>query len=161
METYSFVPLKKFNLALLHGWLQEAHVRAFWDDGDRTPEQVRAHYFQPRSVDQFLILHQNKPIGYIQSCLIDEKHELAKFRAKQWETHGVDLFIGEKNEIGKGHAIDILNAFFKFLSEHHPLLKTILFDPSENNPRAIHIFVKLGAKPIGTHKEKAILLLSL
>jgi aminoglycoside 6'-N-acetyltransferase len=158
METYRFVPLRLPNATLLHGWLQQEHVRAFWDDGDRTLDQVKAHYFQQRSVNQFLILYLNQPIGYIQSCQIDEKHELAKFRAKEGQTYGIDLFIGDKELIGKGLSLDILKAFIQFLIQSHPLLKAVLFDPSENNPRAIHIFVKLGARPIGLHSSRQILL---
>lgn len=158
MMDFSFIPLKLPHAAQLHSWLQEPHVRAFWDDDDRTLAQVREHYFQMRSVDQFIILHQNKLIGYIQSCRIDERHELAKFCPKNKETYGIDLFIGDKDSIGKGLALGILQAFVIFLQGKHPLLQVALFDPSKDNPRAIHVFVKFGAKPIGMHKDKEILL---
>lgn len=157
MTHFTFIPLRLPHASQLHKWLQEEHVRAFWDDGDRTLEQVKAHYFQPRSVDQFLILYDNKPIGYIQSCAIDERHELAKFHPKGKQTQGIDFFIGDKESVGKGFSIGILEAYAAFLKEGRPLLQALLFDPSENNPRAIHIYVKFGAKPVGEHKSKVIL----
>ena len=160
-DRFKFFPLQLAHAVLLHRWLQELHVRAFWDDGDRLYSQVKAHYFQPRSVEQFLIFHENMPIGYIQSQVIDSKHEFGKMRAKTGETYGIDLFIGEKEFIGKGMATAILSAFIDTLREAHLNLKAVLFDPSENNPRAIHVFVKLGAKPIATHAEKVILILEI
>ena len=56
-------------------------------------------------------------------------------------------------------AITLLGDFIKYLQERHHQLKAVLFDPSENNPRAIHLFVKLGAKPVGLFEKREILLL--
>ncbi len=161
MATFDFYPLTIPYLKLMHQWLQEPHVRAFWDDGDRTLDQVRAHYFRPRSVEQYLILYQKQPIGYIQADPIQGNHELVKFRVKDEETYGIDLFIGEAEHIGKGRGTALLSDFIKYLTERHHQLKAVLFDPSENNPRAIHLFIKLGAKPVGLFDKREILLLQL
>ena len=40
----AFVPLASEHLELLHGWLQQPHVREFWDNGHRTRKQVQAHH---------------------------------------------------------------------------------------------------------------------
>lgn len=157
---FNFYPLTIPYLKQMHEWLQMPHVRAFWDDKDRTLDQVRAHYFTPRSVEQYLIIQNKQPIGYIQAAPIQGNHELVKFCVKDEETFGIDLFIGEAEFIGKGHGIDLLNDFLKYLKDRHHQLKAVLFDPSENNPRAIHLFVKLGAKPVGSFDKREILLLS-
>jgi len=145
----------------MHEWLQKLHVRAFWDDGDRTLDQVRVHYFTPRSVEQYLIIQNQQTIGYIQATPIQGNHELAKFCMKDEETFGIDLFIGEADHIGKGQGIDLLNDFIKYLKERHYQLQAVLFYPSENNPRAIHLFVKLGAKPVALFDKREILLMKI
>ncbi len=161
MATFSFYPLTIPYLKQMYEWLQMPHVRAFWDDGERSIEQVRRHYFTPRSVEQYLILHNKKIMGYIQAEAIDGNHELAKFHVKGEETYGVDLFIGDAEYIGKGMGRDLLKDFIQYLLERHHQLKAVLFDPSENNPRAIHLFTKLGAKHVGAFKKREILLLQL
>lgn len=161
MATFDFYPLTIPYLKQMHAWLQKPHVRAFWDDGDRTEDEVRAHYFQPRSVEQYLILYQKQPIGYIQAQHIEANHELAKFRLIDKQTYGIDLFIGEEEYIGKGMGIDLLKSFITYLLDRHHQLEAVLFDPSQNNPRAIHLFVKLGAKPVGLHDKREILVLHL
>lgn len=155
---FDFYPLTIAYLKQMHEWLQTPHVRAFWDDGERTVEQVREHYFRPRSVEQYLILHNKNLIGYIQAAPIAGNHELVKFRIKEEETYGVDLFFGDGEYIGKGLGLTLLNDFIHYLKERHHQLEAILFDPSENNPRAIHLFTKLGAKHAGTFKGREILL---
>src|SRR5581483_855104 len=61
MATFNFYPLTIPYAKQMHAWLQKPHVRAFWDDGDRTFDQVRAHYFTSRAVEQYLILSEKKP----------------------------------------------------------------------------------------------------
>lgn len=153
---FEFCPFTETLVVLLHRWLQEPHVRAFWDDGHRTLEQVRSHYFRPRSVEQYLGLYQKTPIAYIQATLIESKDPLAKFCPPHKETYGVDFFTGEKDFIGKKLSVPLLQAFAHFLVEKHPNCQALLFDPSENNPRAIHIYSKLGALPVGLYDKKEI-----
>jgi len=161
MDAFSFYPLTIPYLDQMHRWLQMPHVRAFWDDGDRTLEQVRNHYFTPRSVEQYLILYHKQPIGYIQAQLIDAKHLLMKFCTPHEETYSVDLFIGEEEHVGKGLGLDLLQSFTAYLKERHSQIQALLFDPSENNPRAIHLYVKLGAAMVAQYDKKQILRLKI
>jgi aminoglycoside 6'-N-acetyltransferase len=160
MAIFDFYPLTIPYLQLMHQWLQEPHVRAFWDEGDRTLDQVRARYFSTATTERYLILHQKQPVGYIQAHPVQANHPLVKFCPKEQEAFSVDLFLGEASLIGKGMAVALLNDFIHYLKERHHQLQAVLFTPSENNPRAIHLFVKLGAKTLGLFEKKEVLLFS-
>lgn len=137
-----FVPLQDDHLTLLHRWLQEPHVREFWDDGDRTLADVQSHYGgADRDVDAFLILLEDLPIGYIQAYPVDDTSPFADDR--QGNTWGMDLFIGEVHQLGKGLGFQAVQRFADFLQTEYGADR-VLIDPSIHNQRAIHIYQKAG-----------------
>lgn len=137
-----FQPLRPEHLALLHGWLQKPHVRAFWDDGARTLQDVQSHYFAlDWDVDPYLIVWQEEPIGYIQAYPVTPEHPFALHaRGTTW---GMDLFIGEEDRLGRGLGVQAVQAFVLLL-EHKYGASRILIDPAVHNSRAIHIYQKAG-----------------
>ena len=135
----------------LHQWLQCPHVRAFWDDGDRTLEQVEAHYFITDNVNRYLFLINEKPAGFIQSYVIDATHNCVKFTQKNQSAMGVDFFIGNKAYLGQGYAILVLT---KFISSYCQNADCILVDPDPSNKKAIHIYQKYGFVKVGEFQVK-------
>lgn len=76
--TVTFEPLTRGHLPLLHAWLQAPHVRAFWDDGERTLAAVEAHYFAPgRQVPGFVFSLEGRPTGFLQSAPVLPGHDFA------------------------------------------------------------------------------------
>ena len=137
-----FLPLQDDHLTRVHHWLQEPHVREFWDDGDRTLQDVtRSYGSEDRDVDAFLILLEDCPIGYIQAYPVDETSPFAPYR--QGNTWGMDLFIGEVTQLGKGLGFQAVQVFADFLQTEYGADR-VLIDPSIHNHRAIHIYQKAG-----------------
>lgn len=161
MATFDFYPLTIPYLKQMHQWLQAPHVRAFWDRGDRTLEQVRKRYFETTAFERYLILHNKQTVGYVQAEPILANHALAKFRPKDTQVFVLDLFFGEAEYIGKGMGMALLSDFIAYLRERHHQLGAVFFAPLQNNPRAIHLLVKFGAKPIGLFEDKEVLMLDL
>ena len=95
-----FVPLVHEHLPLLHGWLQQKHVREFWDDGDRTLADVERRYFLERDVAAFVISLNRRDVGYIQAYSVSPDDDFAAWRAPTGETWGLDLFFGEPGRAG-------------------------------------------------------------
>lgn len=124
----NFKPLEPSDCTLLHSWLQLEHVRAFWDDGDRTIAQVINHYILADSTKRFLFSIDSVEAGYIQSYVISDTDI------------GIDFFIGTPGFLGKGYAKIILE---KFIGDYC-INKNIVVDPQINNHKAIHIYQNIG-----------------
>lgn len=140
----SFWPLEEAHLRQLHGWLQQPHVREFWDDGDRTPEQVWASFFEERDVEAFVFSVGGRAAGYIQAYAVGLDSDFTAFRAPAGQTWGIDLFIGETDLLGRGHAVPVIEAFIGRLRAVHPDLQRVLIDPETRNGRAVHVYRRAG-----------------
>lgn len=145
----NLIMFEEFNdshLIRLHQWLQLSHVREFWDDGDRTLEQVKRHYGAEKGVKRYLFFIDNQPAGYIQSYEIDTESEYYRFSLPDKENMGIDFFIGNQDLLGKGFAIRVLAEFFLHYCQN---VKRIIVDPKPNNSKAIHIYEKYGFMKVG------------
>ncbi len=111
MQNIIFKKLSPDDLYHLHLWLQEVHVREFWEDGDRTIEQVNSHYFCNDGTQRYMFLINGELAGYIQSYIIDSENEYIEFVAKNQVNMGIDFFIGNTRYLGKGLAKAILEKF--------------------------------------------------
>ncbi|GAA5534707.1 GNAT family N-acetyltransferase [Deinococcus aluminii] len=145
----SFEPLAPAHLPLLHRWLQEGHVRAFWDDGERTADAVRAHYFRVGwDVPGFVFRVDGRAAGFIQRERVTPGHEFARWAAPEGETWGVDLLIGEADLTGRGLGAAVIQAFLAHLQAERPALHRVLIDPSPANTRAVRAYAKAGFTPL-------------
>ncbi|MDO4244939.1 MAG: GNAT family N-acetyltransferase [Deinococcus sp.] len=162
----TFQPLTPEHLPLMHGWLQLPHVREFWDDGDRTSQQVEAHYFAPqRNVLAFIAALDSLAFAYAQAYPVAEDSDCVAWRSDSGETWGIDLFIGESHWLGRGLAAPLITAFMAHLQELRPELRRVLIDPEMENGRARHVYRKAGFSAVGTaqsgSKELEIMALDL
>jgi RimJ/RimL family protein N-acetyltransferase len=135
-----FKPLKLIDCQLLHQWLQLAHVRQFWDDGERKLIQVIKHYMTQGNTKRFLFYLANNPVGYIQWYTTAPTSQLMH-QAQLSKAVGIDLFIGNVAYLNKGYSFAILNAF---ITKYCCSAPYIMVDPAVTNFKAIHIYEKLG-----------------
>lgn len=146
-QVVEFRNLQKEDCHILHLWLQEPHVREFWDDGIRTLEQTQSYYYQENGVDRFIFLIDSHPAGYIQSYDLKLSDNYKKFSKENKKTIGVDFFIGDKQVLGKGLAKIIMQKFIEF--HGHDAVRVIV-DPEPKNSKAIHVYEKCGFKKFVT-----------
>jgi len=140
-ELIEFRSLLTDDCNLLHIWLQESHVRQFWDDGNRSIEQTRSHYYNDNNVDRFIILINDHSVGYIQSYDVKLHDECKEFSKNNYKTVGVDFFIGNTNFLGQGFAKRILQTFIKIYCAD---AARIVVDPDPKNSKAIHVYESCG-----------------
>ena len=88
--TFTFLAPK--DCPLLHQWLQLPHVRAFWDDGLRTEDQVRQYYFKDNGVLRFLFFIKEEAAGYIQTYRIASQDPYGAYTLPAKENWGMDFF---------------------------------------------------------------------
>ncbi len=139
-----FKPLAETDFPLLLKWLEEPHVKAWWDQGITwTPELVSKKYVLKRPVHAYIILIDEVPIGYIQFYDINDFADADRPACPQ-SVAGLDYYIGESGFLKKGFAPIILQ---KFLSEQvKPLFAHCLVDPDIQNTAAIRAYEKVGFK---------------
>lgn len=141
----SFISLTPDDLPVLHHWLQQPHVREFWDDGDRTLNQVLTHYDRKNNVQRYFFTINQEPSGYIQSYPINSQHAYAHVALPQKTTIGMDYFIGNLSHLGRGFAHHVLG---QFIRKNASNVDRIVVDPDVNNAKAIHIYKCCGFEKI-------------
>src|SRR5713101_5565424 len=102
MESITFRPLRREHLPLLTEWLNREHIRRCWHRS-HTLEEVEAKY-GPR-IDGteltrvFLIELDARPAGMIQTYLARDH---PYWIGPEPGVAGVDLFIADEDQLGKG-----------------------------------------------------------
>ena len=119
-------------------WLQQPHVKKWWDDGDDSISKVEDHYFNASDhvvsnhVERYILLsEEGDPAGYFQ------------YYALPNNVIGIDQFIGEESCINKGLGTSAVTLFSNLIIDAcHP--SSIVVDPDPANTRAIRCYEKAG-----------------
>lgn len=159
---FTFKPLQEPDLNLLCHWLNEPHVKEWWDD-HLTDEAIKSKYKKrigDTIVVPFIVLLNDKPIGFIQYYYANKVGD-GWWPNEVEETIGIDQFIGEKNLINRGIGTKMLHTFVDGLSRNYNIKKFIT-DVAPKNLRAIRCYEKVGfvfAKKIMTPDGLAYLMI--
>jgi RimJ/RimL family protein N-acetyltransferase len=145
-NTLTFQRLSANHDKQLFEWLQLPHVKLFWDDGDRTLEQVRAHYFKQDDVERYLFFIDSQAAGYIQSYSIDASNAYVAYALPNLNNIGMDFFIGNTDFLNRKLATTILAEFIRV---HAKQASRIIVDPEPHNLKAIHIYQTAGFVQLG------------
>lgn len=110
-----FDPLREQDLPLLFTWLQQPHVREFYQRDIPIWDEIRAQYLRalaPGSPTRRFIISADRPIGYIQAWRIADS---PAYTASWGVTAGIslDLLIGEPAFVGRGWGRSILIRFLR------------------------------------------------
>jgi aminoglycoside 6'-N-acetyltransferase len=142
---YTFRRLAEADLPLVAGWLTEPHIMHWWGDPADALKEIEEQ-LTSNTVEPFIILMNDQPIGYMQSYDIhaEEDHP---YRDQPAGSIGIDLSIGKPELIGKGHGPQIIDAFVKRLfAEGVP---RVVIDPHPANEPAIRAYTKAGFRLVG------------
>jgi RimJ/RimL family protein N-acetyltransferase len=142
----SFQPLNQTHLNQLCKWLNNPHVKEWWND-NLTPEEIKIKYQQRINdpiVVSFIIYLDDKPLGFIQYYHADKVGD-GWWPDETAGTVGIDQYIGETDYINKGYGTQIIRSFIEKLFSN-PDIKKIIVDVDPNNHRAIRCYEKAGFK---------------
>jgi RimJ/RimL family protein N-acetyltransferase len=153
----TFRPLQENDLLLMHRWLNTPHVSEWYNIfGKNNPSQDEVNKkYPPRikgnePVDCYTINYDNKPIGMIQSCKIDDfPDEKANFGIDR-NCAGIDLFIGEENYVHRGLGSFIVRQFLRELVFQKYDVDCCIVDPEVNNEIALKAYYKAGFRYLKT-----------
>lgn len=148
---YDFPALAEADLRLVRRWLLEPHVSRWWADPPRDTypddelDKYRARInggSDPTEI--FFIRHRRRPIGFIQCYRIGDDDTYAEALALEAPAVGIDLFIGEPAEIGKGHGPKVIRAFLRDVVFAMYDVDDCVIGPSVKNTSAIRAYEKAG-----------------
>ena len=148
---YDFPALTEADLPLIRRWLLEPHVRRWWDEanGNRYPDHELDKYGarirgDDDTTEIFFIRHLGRPIGFIQCYRIDDSDGYGTALALDASAAGIDLFIGEPSEVGRGRGPRIIRAFLRDVVFARYEVAECVIGPSVKNLSAIRAYEKAG-----------------
>ncbi len=160
-----FKPLAETDVPLLLKWLEELHVKAWWDQGANWTldliKQKYASYINGYKLDQgvkkpihaYLALIDEMPIAYLQfyNAWDFERDVSLDSNILPKSLAALDIYIGESGFLKKGFTPIILQKFL--LEQVKPLFAHCLVDPDIQNTSAIRAYEKAGFKIIETPSQ--------
>ena len=134
-------PVDRADLPALGEMLKRPEVAEWWPDYDA--ERLAKDIFaEPQEVTAFVIEFDRRPVG---SIWYYEENE------PEYRHAGIDLFVGADWQ-GRGIGTDALRTLAAHLFEakgHH----RIIIDPAASNERAVHVYKKVGFRPVGVMRR--------
>jgi len=149
--TIAFRRMNADDLGLLYEWLQRDHVRRWWSKRE-TYEEVVEHYLPAsegrKPTDLYLILVDERPVGFIQTYHISDHPEYRELVDVEEGVAGVDLFLAEGALTGRGLGSRVLAEFVGEVVFAAPLTTACVADPDTENRASIRAFEKAGFRAI-------------
>jgi RimJ/RimL family protein N-acetyltransferase len=161
MPRYTFTPLREEHFDTARRWLLEPHVRRWWDEDPMDtdyPESVLDRW--RRSVrgeiptDRFLIRIDGRPVGQIQSYRVADHPAYAAEIDIGEPAIAIDLFIGERALIGKGHGPALIAAFLRDVAFPRYGIDYCVIGPAAENVAAIRAYEKAGFRRLKDYREE-------
>ena len=137
------IQLRKANitdLKTLEYWDEQEHVMES-DPSDGWNWAVELAIY-PEWREQLMAEISGKPIGCIQ--IIDPAKEESKYWGEIEENkRAIDIWIGEKENLGKGYGTEMMNKALEICFANTEV-DEVLIDPLESNKKAIRFYKKIG-----------------
>jgi aminoglycoside 6'-N-acetyltransferase len=158
----TFEPLNESHFPLMLKWLESPHIKRWWDqDVVYTLDLVKEKYMSyvkgykqvsgsNKPIRAYIINVAQTPVGYIQ---IYNAYDFARSKPLLGlpENLGAfDIFIGEKEYLGKGIGSRAISEFFSIYNGGY---SHIFADPDSNNVAAIKSYEKAGFKKLAEQKD--------
>jgi RimJ/RimL family protein N-acetyltransferase len=146
-----FRPLTAGDLRLLYEWLQREHVQRWWTDRE-TYEEVVQHYLPAiggsSPTDLYLILLDDQPAGFIQTYRVSDYPEYRDLVGVEDGVAGVDLFVAEPEQTGRGLGSEALSRFVANIVFSDPEIHACVADPDAENVASLRAFEKAGFRVV-------------
>ncbi|MGB6117859.1 MAG: GNAT family N-acetyltransferase [Mesorhizobium sp.] len=146
---YSFRDVTETDLPMLRGWLEQPHMRQWWDDPEAEIAAITEH-MDSVSVEPLIAELDGRPIGYAQwyDPHLENDHP---YGDQPFGTLGIDLSIGEAELLGQGHGSALLRELADELFEEGA--PRLVIDPHPDNKRAIRAYEKAGFRHFDTRNS--------
>jgi RimJ/RimL family protein N-acetyltransferase len=149
----AFRPLQRDELPLLHEWLARPHVARWWNEGERTLDEVVAHYLPALEgtdpTDHYMVLLDGRPMGFMETYLIADHPEWDAIVNVGPGIAGVDLFIADPELTGQGLGTEMLRRFVDEFVFAPDSTTACVSDVDVDNAASLRAFEKAGFRRVG------------
>jgi aminoglycoside 6'-N-acetyltransferase len=146
--------MSRDDLPLLHSWLLQPHVTAWWRDVPAGFATVEAEYGPCIDGDDptelFAIEYDGRPVGMIQRYLIADEPEWWPVFDEICDVSnaaGIDYLIGEPDAVGRGVGSAVIAAFSPLVFDWRPV-DSIVVTVQQANVASWRILEKAGYRRI-------------
>jgi aminoglycoside 6'-N-acetyltransferase len=143
-SAYIFRPMTAADLPRVRRWLALPHVLEWWGDPEQQYALISGDLSQP-DMHQFIFSIGDSPFGYLQCYELGAWN--TGFGPQPLGARGLDLFIGEPDNVGRGHGSALIRGFIEDLLQRG--VPRMVTDPDPDNARAIHAYQKAGFEKRG------------
>lgn len=142
-----FRPMAVADLPLLRHWLAQPHVAEWWDDAEEVVDAVE-HPDDPQlpgpPVHPWIMEVDGHDVGFLQWYRV-EADEYYPDLDIPLDTVGIDLSIGEAEQLGRGIGRRVLPAFIaEVVLAAVPVCREVWIDPDTTNERARRAYAAAG-----------------
>jgi len=147
-NNFTFKPLASSDISLMYEWFNLPHVQKFYSLRQWTKEEVleklKPYITGDKPVLGFIVLMNEKPIGYVQQYKISDYPWPNKnfSQAILDNAAGMDLFIGDEELIGKNIGSKVMKTFIE--NKMWIQFQYCIVDPDIRNIAAIKCYEKLN-----------------
>lgn len=149
------------DLDLVHRWMNEPHVAAFWGQAwsrGRWAAELRGQLEGEHS-RPYLVRHGDEPLAYVEVYRVARDVVASRFTTRPHDL-GVHLAIGDLQRTGRGLGTAVLRAVAEGLLRAEDACTRILGDPAADHEVARRTFAAAGFRPVGEvdlpHKRAAL-----
>ena len=152
-----FAPVTPADYPLLRRWMESPHMREWWGEPETELGYVRDMVEGRDSTRPFIFHVDGEPAGYIQVWSIGDAIAGGYDDEAPWlhgvtpNAVGVDLSIGNPDQLSRGIGTEVLRNFLAVLVEEGH--ETIIIDPDEANGRAVRAYEKAGFVAYDRHVD--------
>ncbi|MGA5420256.1 GNAT family N-acetyltransferase [Streptomyces lavendulocolor] len=138
------------DLDLVHGWMQSAHIDAFWHQAwsrTRWYEEIAGH-LAGDAILPVLVDLDGRPLAYLEVYRV-VRDRLAGHYAELPHDLGVHIAIGEEGRTGQGLGRALLRAVAEGLLAADPDCARVVAEPDVANAPSLRAFEAAGFRPAG------------
>ena len=157
---FTFRPVMTSQQALVHEWLKQDYIQE-WIHGAGLQNTLTGltkfveYYATTQKIDRTSDLTQHwigyegdHPFVYLltSNVLKEEISEYAKYRETDGLAITLDIFICDRQYLGKGLATQVIK---EFLMSQFSDISEVFIDPEQRNKKAAHVYQKTGFQIVG------------